>query len=60
MSGIKGASSQNKKDTRITVRLDRDSIKKLDENAKRYNETRVSSLRRSIDCLNQQLHLQDN
>lgn len=44
--------SDNPKDTKITVRLDAETLKKLDENAAHYNETRVESLRRGIEEVN--------
>lgn len=44
--------SDNPKGTQITVRLTDDELKKLDENASAYNETRVQSLRRGIEEVN--------
>lgn len=41
------------KATQIGVRLDDETLQKLDENAKHYNETRVASLRRGIELVNQ-------
>lgn len=45
--------SDKPKATQIGVRLDDETLKKLDENAAYYNETRVSSLRRGIELVNQ-------
>ena len=44
--------SDNPKGTQISVRLTDDELKKLDENASAYNETRVQSLRRGIEEVN--------
>lgn len=44
--------SDNPKAAQITVRLDAETLKKLDENAAHYNETRVESLRRGIEEVN--------
>lgn len=45
--------SDNPKATQIGVRLDAETLKKLDENAAFYEETRVASLRRGIELVNQ-------
>ena len=41
--------SENPKATQITVRLDRESLRKLDTCAKQMNETRVQIIRRGIE-----------
>lgn len=41
--------SENPKATQLTVRLDSETLKKLDESAKALNETRVQVIRRGID-----------
>lgn len=43
----------NPKATQLGVRLDEETLKKLDENARYFNETRTESLRRGIDVINQ-------
>lgn len=45
--------SDNPKATQIGVRLDEEMLKKLDENAAFFEETRVASLRRGIELVNQ-------
>ena len=45
--------SDKPKATQIGVRLDDETLKKLDENAAHYKETRVASLRRGIELVNQ-------
>ena len=42
----------NPKATQLGVRLDRDMLRRLDENAAFYGETRTDSLRRGIDAVN--------
>lgn len=44
--------SENPKDTQITVRLDAETLKKLENNAEYYHESRVESLRRGIEEVN--------
>ena len=44
--------SDNPKDAQVAVRLDAELLRKLDENAAHYNETRVESLRRGIEEVN--------
>jgi hypothetical protein len=44
---------ENPKETQLGVRLNTDELRKLDENAQHYNETRTQSLRRGIEVLNQ-------
>ena len=44
--------SDNPKDAQITLRLDAETLRKLDENAAHYKETRVESLRRGIEEVN--------
>lgn len=44
--------SDNPKDTKITLRLDAETLHKLDENAAHYNETRTDALRRGIEEVN--------
>ena len=41
--------SENPKATQLTVRLDSETLKKLDESAKALNETRVQVIRRGIE-----------
>ena len=41
--------SDNPKGTQVTARLTDEELKKLDENAKYYNETRAQSIRRGIE-----------
>lgn len=43
--------SNNPKSTQLAVRLDDETLSKLDALAKRYNETRVQILRRGIEKL---------
>lgn len=45
--------SDNPKATQIGVRLDVETLRKLDENAAFFEETRVASLRRGIELVNQ-------
>jgi len=44
--------SENPKTTQLGVRLDAESLQKLDENASYYHETRTESLRRGIEAVN--------
>ena len=44
--------ADNPKSTQLAVRLDDETLKKLDENAAHYNETRAQSLRRGIEEVN--------
>ena len=44
--------SDNPKSAQITLRLDAETLRKLDENAAYYNETRVEALRRGIEEVN--------
>lgn len=44
--------SDNPKAAQLTVRLDEETLRKLDENATHYQETRVESLRRGIEEVN--------
>ena len=44
--------AENPKGTQLAVRLDKERLRKLDENAAFYNETRVESLRRGIEEVN--------
>lgn len=44
--------SDNPKATQLAVRLDDELLRKLDENAAHYNESRVDSLRRGIEEVN--------
>mgnify|MGYP001623684610 FL=1 len=55
MSPMGRPKSDKPKATQIGVRLDDETLKKLDENAKFYGETRVSSLRRGIELVNQSI-----
>lgn len=41
----------NPKATQVTARLDGETLKKLDENAAYYNESRADSLRRGIEAV---------
>lgn len=43
--------SDNPKSIQLAVRLDNDTLNKLDEVAKRNSETRVQTIRRGIDKL---------
>lgn len=43
---------EHPKKEQITVRLTEEDMKKLDENAEYYKETRVQSLRRGIEEVN--------
>jgi predicted transcriptional regulator len=45
--------SDNPKATQLTVRLDDETLAKLDENAKHHQESRAASLRRGIELINQ-------
>ena len=42
----------NPKSIQVTLRLDENLLKKLDENAEFFNESRVESLRRGIEYVN--------
>ena len=44
--------SDNPKSTQLGVRLDEETLRKLDENAKHYGETRTESLQRGIEEVN--------
>ena len=44
--------SENPKSTQLGVRLDEQALKKLDENAEYFHETRAESLRRGIEEVN--------
>lgn len=44
--------SDNPKSVQLAVRLDAETLRKLDENAAHYNETRVEALRRGIEEVN--------
>lgn len=44
--------SENPKSTQLAVRLDQETLRKLDENARYFHETRVESLRRGIEEVN--------
>ena len=44
--------SDNPKATQLAVRLDDETLKKLDENAAHYGESRAQSLRRGIEEVN--------
>lgn len=52
MSPMGRPKSAKPKSTQIGVRLDDETLKKLDENAAFYQETRVASLRRGIELVN--------
>ena len=47
--------SNNPKSTQLAVRLDDNTLRKLDEVAKINSETRVQSIRRSIQFLHSEL-----
>lgn len=47
--------SDNPKGTQLAVRLDAETLKKLDENAAHYEESRTQSLRRGIEELNKKI-----
>lgn len=53
MSPMGRPKSDKPKSTQIGVRLDEETLKKLDENAEHFKETRVASLRRGIELVNQ-------
>ena len=56
MSPQKGRpKSDNPKSTQLSVRLDKETIKMLDEVDKAYSETRVQNLRRGIEKLYSEL-----
>ena len=44
--------SDNPKGTQLAVRLTEEDLRKLDENAEYYKETRTQSLRRGIEEVN--------
>ena len=44
--------SDNPKVVQLGVRLDAETLRKLDENAAHYKETRVEALRRGIEEVN--------
>lgn len=43
--------SENPKSTQLAVRLDKETLEKLDICAERYKETRVQTIRRGIEKL---------
>lgn len=47
--------SENPKATQLAVRLDAETLRKLDENAEYYHEKRVESLRRGIEEVNRSI-----
>lgn len=47
--------SENPKSTQLAVRLDEETLKKLDEVAKVNSETRVQTIRRGIENLYSEL-----
>lgn len=47
--------SDNPKSTQLAVRLDEDTVKKLDEVARANSETRVQTIRRGIEKLHSEL-----
>ena len=47
--------SENPKSTQLTVRLDNETVDKLDEVAKANSETRVQTVRRGIEELHDKL-----
>lgn len=47
--------SDNPKSTQLAVRLDEETLKKLDKVAEVYSETRVETLRRGIEKLYSEL-----
>jgi len=47
--------SENPKSTQIAVRLDDETLEKLDEVAKSNSETRVQTIRRGINKLHSEL-----
>lgn len=47
--------SDNPKSTQISVRLDKDTVQKLDEIARSNSETRVQTIRRGIEKLYSEL-----
>lgn len=47
--------SENPKDTKLTIRLDAETVRKLDENAAHYRETRTKALRRGIEEVNRSI-----
>lgn len=55
MSPMGRPKSDKPKATQIGVRLDDETLQKLDENAEFYKETRVASLRRGIELVNQSI-----
>lgn len=44
--------SDNPKSVQLTVRMDAETLRKLDENAAHYNESRTDALRRGIEEVN--------
>ena len=46
---------ENPKDTRIQVRLDQETVRKLDKCAKEKNTTRSAVIREGIDLVNNEL-----
>lgn len=59
MSPMGRPKSENPKATQITVRLDKESLRKLDTCAKQMNETRVQIIRRGIENVFSELNKQD-
>ena len=47
--------SDNPKSTQLAVRLDKETVKKLDEVAEANSETRVQTIRRGIEKLHSEL-----
>ncbi len=47
--------TDNPMNERITIRLDKETLKKLDEVAKANSETRVQTIRRGIEALHSDL-----
>lgn len=47
--------TDNPKGTQLAVRLDAETLQKLDENAAYYKESRVESLRRGIEEVNRNI-----
>lgn len=48
--------SDNPKSTQLAVRLDEETVKKLDEVARANSETRVQTIRRGIEKLHSELN----
>lgn len=45
----------NRKDTRIQIRLDKETLEKLDKCAEKKNTTRSDVIREGIDLVNEEL-----